>query len=81
MITKRIVTIIVAAALASATLGTASVAMAADQLRTRDRLKDGSCQVAADQLRARDGSCGGTCVPIGGGTGGGARLRDGSCVS
>lgn len=35
--------------------------VAADQLRTRDRLRDASCLVAADKLRTqdrlRDGSC------------------------
>jgi hypothetical protein len=74
----------------------AGTAMGADQVRDRDRLKDGSCQVAAGQIRDRlkDGSCqvagdllrtrdrakDGSCQVAAGQIRGRDRLKDGSCL-
>ncbi len=62
-------------------LALSGIAMAADQVRTRQKLKDGSCTVAASQLRTRQQLKDGSCTVAAAKARLRKQLKDGSCLA
>ena len=59
----------------------ATIVVAGDRIRTRDRKKDGSCQVSQDRIRTRDRKKDGSCQVSQDQIRKRDPKRDGSCTS